>query len=41
MAEPMMPPNTGAVLAELQELTADGKLLRDPLGDDALWRAAV
>jgi predicted DsbA family dithiol-disulfide isomerase len=41
MAEPMMPPNTGAVLADLQELTADGKLLRDPLGDDALWRAAV
>ena len=41
MAEPMMPPNTGAVLAELQELTAEGKLLRDPLGDDALWRAAV
>jgi len=41
MAEPMMPPNTGAVLAELQDLTADGKLLRDPLGDDALWRAAV
>ena len=40
MAEPMMPPNTGAVLAELQELTADGKLLREPLGDDALWRAA-
>ena len=40
MAEPMMPPNTGAVLAELQELTADGKLVREPLGDDALWRAA-
>ena len=41
MAEPMMPPNTGAVLAELQELTAEGKLVREPLGDDALWRAAV
>ena len=40
MAEPMMPPNTGAVLAELQELTAEGKLVREPLGDDALWRAA-
>ena len=40
MAEPMMEPNTGAVLAELQDLTADGKLLRDPLGDDALWHAA-
>ena len=40
MAEPMMPPNTGAVLAELQELTTEGKLLREPLGDDALWRAA-
>ena len=39
MAEPMMPPNTGAVLAELQELTADGKVVRDLLGDDALWRA--
>jgi hypothetical protein len=40
MAEPMMPPNTGAVLAELQELTAEGKLVREPLGDDALWHAA-
>jgi hypothetical protein len=29
------------VLAELQELTAEGKLVREPLGDDALWRAAV
>jgi hypothetical protein len=41
MAEPMMPPNTGAVLAELQELTAEGKLVREPLGDDALWRAVA
>ncbi len=41
MAEPMMEPNTGAVLAKLQELTAEGKLVREPLGDDALWRAAV
>ena len=40
MAEPMMPPNTGAVLAELQELAAEGKIVRDLLGDDALWRAA-
>ena len=41
MAEKMMPPNTGAVLAELQELAAEGKVVRDLLGDDALWRTAA
>jgi len=39
MAEPLMAPNTGAVIAELQDLTAEGRLGREIVGDDALWRA--
>jgi 2-hydroxychromene-2-carboxylate isomerase len=35
------PPDRSAAEASLIELVAAGKAVREPLGDDALWRAAV
>ncbi len=40
MAEPMMPASRAGAAAELEELVAAGSVTREPLGDDALWRAA-
>jgi 2-hydroxychromene-2-carboxylate isomerase len=40
MAEPNKPPSREGTLAELNDLALDGEVIREPLGDDALWRVA-
>ena len=40
MAEPNKPPNREGTLAELNDLALSGEVIRQPLGDDALWRVA-
>lgn len=40
MAEGNDPPDRGAAEAALIELVAHGRAIREPLGDDALWRPA-
>ncbi len=39
MAEPLIPASRAGAAAELEELVAAGSVTREPLGDDALWRA--
>ncbi len=40
LAEGNERPDRAAAEAALLELVADGRAVREPLGDDALWRAA-
>uniref|UniRef100_A0A6J6A1G6 Unannotated protein n=1 Tax=freshwater metagenome TaxID=449393 RepID=A0A6J6A1G6_9ZZZZ len=39
MAQPNQPVSRDAALAELNDLALSGQAAREPLGDDALWRA--
>ena len=40
MAPPLTEPHRPAAESRLLELTAEGRVRREPVGDDALWRAA-
>jgi hypothetical protein len=41
MAEGENPPDRRAAERALIELVAEGRAVRDPLGDDALWRVGA